>query len=114
MPSPDPRREERNRRMAQAWRGGATKTEIAQTFGLSLNRTGEVLRRYVADLPTSGQGFKRDLDIDTVRGMYERGMTMRDIAEALDSSYGKIHRLLQAHDVPLRARGARPTTSSPS
>lgn len=101
------RRTDRNRRMVQDWQNGASITQIAQQYGLSLNWTGSLLRQNGADLPTIGRGIKRDLDSEEVVTSYLDGATVREIADAHDVSYGKIYRLLQQHRVPMRPRGGR-------
>jgi transposase len=103
------RRTDRNRRMVQDWQNGASITQIAQQYGLSLNWTGSLLRQNGADLPTIGRGIKRDLDSEEVVTSYLDGATVREIADAHDVSYGKIYRLLQQHRVPMRPRGGRQT-----
>ncbi|MEW2295624.1 helix-turn-helix domain-containing protein [Streptomyces sp. NPDC006743] len=40
-----------------------------------------------------------------MREQYERGMSIRAIAEAHSRSYGFVHRVLTETDVPLRGRG---------
>jgi transposase len=109
---PDPeaaRRTDRNRRMVLDWQNGATITQIAQQYGLSLNWTGSLLRQNGADLPTVGRGIKRDLDSEEIVASYLDGATVREIADAHEVSYGKIYRLLQQNRVPMRPRGGRQT-----
>lgn len=97
--------DERNQAMVQAWRDGATISEISRKFGLSLNWTGTLLRQLGADLPSAGRGIKCDLDESLVVRQYKGGMTVRAIADDHDVSYGKIYRLLQAARVEMRPRG---------
>ncbi|MFJ9780184.1 helix-turn-helix domain-containing protein [Amycolatopsis sp. NPDC101161] len=108
-PDPDAARAERNRRMVEDWRSGASIAQIAQRYGLSPNWTGALLRRNGADLPETGRGFKLDLDADRIVTAYLDGATVREIADAHEVSYGKVYRLLQQHRVPMRPRGGRPT-----
>jgi hypothetical protein len=82
--------------------------EIAETFGLSLSWTGEVLRSYVDDMPVTGRGYTCDIDKAVVQRQYEQGGTIREIADAHDVSYGTIRRLLKRAGVPMRPRGVRP------
>ncbi len=44
---------------------------------------------------------------------YERGSSIRSLAELTGRSYGFIHRLLLESGVQLRGRGGRPFTGSP-
>ncbi|WP_328618215.1 helix-turn-helix domain-containing protein [Amycolatopsis sp. NBC_00355] len=105
-PEPDAsRRAERNRRMVEDWEGGATITQIAHRYGLSLSWTGMLLRLNGAALPKTGRGIKRDLDTEQVSAEYLDGATIRTIADDHGVSYGKIYRLLQQHHVPMRPRG---------
>jgi Mor family transcriptional regulator len=105
-PEPDAaRRTERNRRMVRDWQDGSTITQIAQRYGLSLNWTGRLLRKNGADLPETGRGIKLDLDADRIVTEYAEGATVRTIADKHHVSYGKIHRLLREHGVPMRPRG---------
>jgi transposase len=103
---------ERNRRMVQDWRDGATITQIARRYGLSLNWTGTLLRQNGAELPETGRGIKRELDDKKVVADYVNGSTVRAIADAHEVSYGKIYRLLQHYRVPMRPRGGVPRTAS--
>ncbi|WP_410631407.1 helix-turn-helix domain-containing protein [Amycolatopsis sp. cmx-4-83] len=100
-------RSDRNRRMVQDWENGATVTQIARRYRLSLSWTGVLLRRNGADLPRTGRGIKRELDTDEVIADYLDGATVRALADAHDVSYGKIYRLLQQHRVPMRPRGGK-------
>lgn len=99
------RRADRNRRMVRDWENGATVTQIARRYDLSLSWTGVLLRRNGADLPKAGRGIKRELDSDEVIADYLDGATVRALAETHAVSYGKIYRLLQQHHVPMRPRG---------
>lgn len=101
------RRGERNRRMVRDWENGATVTQIARRYHLSLSWTGVLLRQNGADLPKTGRGIKRELDADEVIADYLDGATVRALADAHDVSYGKIYRLLQQHRVPMRPRGGK-------
>ncbi|RSD13972.1 helix-turn-helix domain-containing protein [Amycolatopsis eburnea] len=113
MDTPEPsdpevaRRTERNRRMVQDWENGTSITQIAQRYGLSPNRTGTLLRQNGANLPTAGRGIKRDLDTAKIVADYLDGATIREIADAQQVSYGKVHRLLRQQQVPMRPRGGR-------
>lgn len=99
-------RRERNARMVADWRQGDSVTTISRRYGLSLSWTGALLRQHGAELPTSGRGIKVELDGDAVEHEYLIGeSTVRRIAEDLEVSYGKIHRLLQARGVQMRRRG---------
>lgn len=99
------RRSERNRRMVQDWRDGATITQLAQRYGLSLSWTSALLRQNGADLPTAGRGIKRELDVEQIVTDYLEGATVRTIAETHHVSYGKVYNLLRHYDVPMRPRG---------
>ncbi|WP_084702357.1 helix-turn-helix domain-containing protein [Amycolatopsis alba] len=48
-----------------------------------------------------------------LKKMYERGSSIRALAELTGRSYGFIHRLLLESGVQLRPRGGRPFTRSP-
>lgn len=41
----------------------------------------------------------------TLRGQYEKGASIRALAESTGRSYGFVHRVLSESDVPLRGRG---------
>ena len=50
-------------------------------------------------------GAERDSLTDEVRGKYEAGASIRELAEQTGRSYGFIHRLLTESDTTLRGRG---------
>ncbi len=50
-------------------------------------------------------GAAREELARTMREQYERGMSIRSIAETHGRSYGFVHRVLTETDTPLRARG---------
>jgi transposase len=102
---PDTVRADRNRKMVSDWRGGASVTQIAQRYGLSLNWTGTVLRQNGAELPVRGRGVKREVDAEQVAAAYRGGATIRQLAGVHAVSYGTIHHLLQQQHVPMRPRG---------
>ncbi len=91
--------------MVERSRRGDSIATIAARHGLSANWTGALLRMNGVELPTSGRGFKCDLDGDEVAYSYESGLTVREIAEATETSYGKVWRLLRTQGVQMRPRG---------
>jgi predicted transcriptional regulator len=50
-------------------------------------------------------GLERSELMRTVRGKYERGASIRELADEYGRSYGFIHRLLSESLVELRGRG---------
>lgn len=60
------------------------------------------------DLRMQGD-VREQVRADVVRA-YEAGCSVRAIADALDRSYGTIHRLLEESDVEMRSRGGRVAT----
>ncbi|PKV95096.1 hypothetical protein ATK30_5997 [Amycolatopsis echigonensis] len=100
-------RTERNRRMLESWRAGASITEIAREHGLSLSWTGRLLRREGAVLPEIRQGVRRELDVPRIVREYESGSTMQSIADAHQASYGTIRRLLLREKVTIRPHGGQ-------
>lgn len=100
-------RYDRNVEMLRAWQAGRSRTEIAEYFGLSLSWTNELLRRFGADIPTTGRGVRVPLDVGEVVSQYDSGMQVREIAEWHNVSYGKIHGLLKKAEVKMRPRGGR-------
>lgn len=101
-------RKARNKAMVDEWRRGDSVTVIARRHGLSLSWTGVLLRQHGAELPKVGRGIKVHIDEAAVVEAYVIDeSTVRAIADDLDVSYGKIYRILQAHDVPMRPRGGR-------
>jgi hypothetical protein len=98
-------RKKRNKKMVADWNRGDSVTTISGRYRLSLGWTGVLLRRHGAKLPNSGRGIKVELDEPAVEDEYLRGGTVRSIADDLEVSYGKIYRLLQAREVPMRPRG---------
>jgi transposase len=101
------RRTERNHLMVRDWQDGATITQIAQRYGLSLNWTGRLLRMNGADLPETGRGIKLHLDSARIVTEYRDGATVRTIADTHGVSYGKIYRLLKEQGVLMRPRGGQ-------
>jgi hypothetical protein len=50
-------------------------------------------------------GADRNKLATEVRKQYEKGRSIRDLADSHNRSYGFIHRLLSENDVTLRGRG---------
>ncbi|MFD2474552.1 helix-turn-helix domain-containing protein [Amycolatopsis silviterrae] len=100
-------RVERNRRMLESWRAGASITEIAREHGLSLSWTGRLLRQEGAVLPEIRQGVRRELDVPRIVREYESGSTIQSIADAHQASYGTIRRLLLREKVAIRPHGGQ-------
>ncbi|MGW4402086.1 helix-turn-helix domain-containing protein [Amycolatopsis nivea] len=110
MDTPDEARTnriERNRRMLESWRAGASITEIAREHGLSLSWTGRLLRQEGAVLPEIRQGVRRELDVPRIVREYESGSTIQSIADAHHASYGTIRRLLLREKVTIRPHGGQ-------
>jgi hypothetical protein len=61
----------------------------------------------VADLKKGARitGSDRSKLATEVRKQYEKGRSIRELADAHGRSYGFIHRLLSENDVTLRGRG---------
>ncbi|WP_336159888.1 helix-turn-helix domain-containing protein [Amycolatopsis sp. VC5-11] len=98
---------ERNRQMLAMWRAGASITEIANMYGLSLSWTGRLLRQEGAVLPEIRQGVRRALDVPRIVREYESGATIQSIADAHQASYGTIRRLLLREKVRIRPHGGQ-------
>ncbi|WP_037362000.1 helix-turn-helix domain-containing protein [Amycolatopsis orientalis] len=110
MDTPDEARTnriERNRRMLESWRAGASITEIAREHGLSLSWTGRLLRQEGAVLPEIRQGVRRRLDVARIVREYESGSTIQSIADAHQASYGTVRRLLLREQVTIRPHGGQ-------
>lgn len=58
-------------------------------------------------------GAARSRMCSKLKKEYERGASIRALAELTGRSYGFIHRLLLESGVQLRGRGGRPFTGSP-
>lgn len=96
----------RNARMVKLREDGATYTQIAKKFGLSLSWTGVILRAGGAPAPEHGKGVKlHGIDWQACREAYESGDTIRAIAQAEDLSYGATYRGLQKVGTKFRPRG---------
>ncbi|MFB9931131.1 helix-turn-helix domain-containing protein [Amycolatopsis halotolerans] len=100
-------RTERNRRMLESWRAGASITEIAREHGLSLSWTGRLLRQEGAVLPEIRQGVRRELDVPRIVREYQSGSTIQSIADTHQASYGTIRRLLLREKVTIRPHGGQ-------
>ncbi|MEO6880490.1 MAG: helix-turn-helix domain-containing protein [Mycobacteriaceae bacterium] len=59
-------------------------------------------------------GEHRDKLAVDLRTKYEKGASIRALAEATGRSYGFVHRVLSEADVPLRGRGGATRKSSKS
>lgn len=95
----------RNAEMVQAARSGATYTEVAKRFGLSLSWTGVILRAGGVPVPEHGKGVKlHGLDWTVYAAAYDSGDTIRAIAAAEGLTYSTVHRGLKAAGVTLRPR----------
>lgn len=104
----------RNAEMVQAWNDGATVSQIARANGLSVSWTGRLLRLLGVVMPTAGKGIKLDIDYRVLREAYEKGATVRGLADAAGISYCTMHRGLAAAGVTFRPRGKRPVRTSPT
>ncbi|MYW95236.1 hypothetical protein G3I59_32720 [Amycolatopsis rubida] len=100
-------RRSRNAQMLQAWRNGASITEIARELGRSLSWTGRLLRQEGAVLPPIRQGVRRELDTDAIVQGYEQGASMQALADQHDTSYCTIRRLLLREKVTIRPHGGQ-------
>ncbi|SFO06061.1 helix-turn-helix domain-containing protein [Amycolatopsis rubida] len=106
-------RVERNRQMLGKWRAGASITQIADEFGLSLSWTGRLLRQEGAVMPEIRQGVRRELDVPRIVREYEAGGTLQNIADAHETSYGTIRRLLLREKVAIRPHGGQNAIDRP-
>jgi hypothetical protein len=96
----------RNAMMLAAHRNGMPPVQIARRFGLSLSWTCALLRHHLgADVPKTGRGIRRDMDVGELADEYRDGATIRALADAHDASYGKVYRLLKDAGVNFRPRG---------
>lgn len=100
-------RRSRNAQMLQAWRNGASITEIAREHGLSLSWTGRLLREEGAVLPPIRKGVRRELDTQAIVRAYEQGASMQALAHQHDTSYSTIRRLLLREKVTIRPHGGQ-------
>ncbi|MBB2500246.1 transposase family protein [Amycolatopsis echigonensis] len=93
--------------MVAEYNNGASQTEIANKYGLSLSWTGRLLRQAGAQLPPIRQGVKRtDLKHAVIVRQYlVTEASIRKIAAYHGTSYGTIRRILQRHGVVLRPHG---------
>jgi transposase-like protein len=98
-------RSKRNAAMVKAAQGGATYTEIARRFGLSLSWTGTILRAGGAPVPEHGKGVRLDIDYSIYRDAYASGDTVRDLAREAGVSYGAMYRGLKRAGTTFRPRG---------
>ena len=107
MDTPENARTDRNRRMLESWRRGASITEIAREHGLSLSWTGRLLRQEGAVLPEIRQGVRRKLDADRIVREYQDGAPIQLLAKRHGAAYGTIRRLLLREQVQLRPHGGQ-------
>ncbi|WP_020661629.1 helix-turn-helix domain-containing protein [Amycolatopsis benzoatilytica] len=107
MDTPENARTDRNRRMLESWRRGASITEIAREHGLSLSWTGRLLRQEGAVLPEIRRGVRRKLDTARIVREYEAGAPMQHLAAQHSASYGTIRRLLLRENVKIRPHGGQ-------
>jgi transposase len=103
-------RQQRNADMVRAAHDGATYSELAKLYGLSLNWAGRVIRRNGGPIPPHGKGVKRDVNYSQCREEYEAGKKIRTLADNAGVSYGAMRRGLLKAGAVFRARGGASRT----
>jgi DNA-binding CsgD family transcriptional regulator len=93
--------------IAEAYRAGATTTELAERYGCSHESIRAVLQEQGVAARARGPRSPLDGREDEVVAAYEAGGTVRDLAERFGANVRTIRKVLTDRGVAMRARGRR-------